>query len=231
MTTPDLIPPPSRRNGERVEQITAAAIALFHERGYERVSVSDLAEAAELSVGGIYRYIRSKTDLLVMAIEGVYGDLRERLVDAAADIDDPAEALEVAMRLYLHACEESRMPILMLYREYRSLPPADRQRFIAREGAIADVFADLVRAGLRAERFWPCNPQVIAHDIVLLGHLPALKGWSVGDRLPATDLTAQQVELLLRTLVIPPTQEVTSDAVLVRFAAPDQPDAPAEDQR
>jgi AcrR family transcriptional regulator len=204
MTTSDIVRPPPRRLHGRRQQITDAAISLFHERGYEHVSVSDLAEAAELSVGGIYRYISSKTDLLVMACEGLYGDLRERLVDATADLTDPAEALEVAMLLYLRACADSRVLILMLYREYRSLPPVDRQRFIAREGAIADAFADLVRAGLRAERFWPCDPQVIAHDIVLLGHLPALKGWSLGDRLPATDLSEQQADLLLRALVIPP---------------------------
>jgi AcrR family transcriptional regulator len=195
---------PSRRGADRRRQITAAAITLIQERGYERVSVSDLAEAAELSVGGMYRHIKSKTDLLVMACEGVYGDLRERLVDAAAAEDDPADRLAAAMRLYLDACAENREPILLLYREYRSLPPDARQRFIDREGAIADVFGDLVRAGLRAGRFWACDPRVVAHDIVLLGHLPALKGWALDDRLPAAGLTDQQVELLLRTLVIPP---------------------------
>lgn len=189
------------RGETRREQLAAAATALIGERGYERVSVSELARAADLSVGGLYRHINGKSDLLVMACEDLYGQLRERVVDAAAQEEAHIDKLRAAMRVYLDAAQEHRARILMLYREYRSLPPDARQRYIDREQAITDAFGDIVRAGVRAGAFRECEPLVVAHDIVLLGHLPALKGWALRDRLPGADLTRHQVTLLLHALV------------------------------
>lgn len=186
----------------RREQLTAAATALIQERGYERVSVSELAQAAQISVGGLYRHIKGKSDLLVMACEDIYGQLRERIVDAAAHEEGHGDKLRAAMQVYLGACEENHERILLLYREYRYLPPDAGQRYIAREQAITDTFGDLIRAGVRAREFGACEPLVVAHDIVLLGHLPALKGWAMTQRLPAAELAEHQIDLILRALVI-----------------------------
>lgn len=190
------------RGVRRRAQLRAAATALIQERGYERVSVSELAEAADISVGGLYRHIKGKSDLLVMACEDIYGDLRERIVDAAAQEQGYAEKLRAAVHVYLDACQENRERILLLYREYRYLPPDAGQRYMDREQAIAGVFADIIRVGVRVGAFGNCDPFVVAHDIVLLGHLPALKGWAVRDRLSGEALTQQQTDLLLRALVV-----------------------------
>ncbi len=188
------------RGATRRAQLTAAATALIQERGYERVSVSELARAANISVGGVYRHIKSKSDLLVMACEDIYGQLRERIVDAAAQETDHIEKLRAAMRVYLHACHENHERILLLYREYRYLPPDASHRYRAREQAIADAFGDIIRTGVRAGAFRECEPMVAAHDIVLLGHLPSLKSWSSVGRLSPTDLVEHQTQLLVRGL-------------------------------
>lgn len=188
------------RAATRRAQLTAAATALIQERGYERVSVSELAQAADISVGGLYRHVKRKSDLLVMACEDIYGDLRERIVDAAAQHSEHAEKLGAAIRVYLMACHDNRERILLLYREYRYLPPDASQRYKAREQAIADVFGDIIRTGVRAGAFRDCTPQVVAHDIVLLGHLPSLKSWAPVGQLSPADLAEQQVALLLSAL-------------------------------
>ena len=54
------------RNKARTRSdISAAAIALFLERGYDRVSVADVAEAAEVSKRTLFAYFPTKDDLVL----------------------------------------------------------------------------------------------------------------------------------------------------------------------
>lgn len=189
---------PDRRS--RVEarrrHLATVAIKLIYQRGFESLSVNELAQAAGMSVGGMYRYIRTKSDVLVMACEDVYGGLREQLVEAAAAEDSVEDSLRAAVQLYLESSNAARDRILLMYREYRHLPPDAHQRFMAREVAVVNVFGDLVRQGIAQGKFPPADPSLIAHDIVMLGHLPALKGWALRDRDAATVIEDQREAIL-----------------------------------
>lgn len=99
-----MIPPPVRRAGNRFvyddrhvgallrlrcqsgaeahmlarARIVAAAIEAFKTRSYGEVSVSDIAEAAEMAKGNVYRHFESKEALLTAAIEALLDDTTER---------------------------------------------------------------------------------------------------------------------------------------------------------
>lgn len=53
----------SREKNLRKEQILEAARRLFQERGFLNVTMSDIAEAAELSIGTLYLYFKNKEDI------------------------------------------------------------------------------------------------------------------------------------------------------------------------
>src|SRR5580704_11172391 len=53
----------------RRRRIQEAARSVFSERGYAGASIELIARAAQLSVGAIYLYFRSKEDLYVSLIE------------------------------------------------------------------------------------------------------------------------------------------------------------------
>jgi AcrR family transcriptional regulator len=74
----------AERSAQRRGHITAVATQQIMERGFENLSVNDLAAAVGISVGGMYRYINTKTDLLVMVCQDIYGGLRDQLGDLAA---------------------------------------------------------------------------------------------------------------------------------------------------
>jgi AcrR family transcriptional regulator len=54
-----------RERRARRRAIQAAAAAVFSDKGYSRATMEDIARQAELSVGTIYLYYRSKEDLYV----------------------------------------------------------------------------------------------------------------------------------------------------------------------
>lgn len=208
MTTTDAVPgrggvPSARRTAVARRRSLLPVVATRHiiERGFDGVSVNDLARDLGISVGGLYRYIRTKSDLLVMACETIYGELGATLAGVVADDDRPAaDRLIEAMAVLLRECRRTRDQILLMYREYRHLPDDAHRRYRDREREILDLFAGLVSAGIERGEFQPVNPVVIAQDIVLLAHLPALKGWSVGGLVEPEALDREQIGLVLGRL-------------------------------
>src|SRR2546425_4304299 len=76
----------ARRNGvspprERSEEVYAAALRLFREKGYHATSMQDIAAAVGLYKGSLYHYIGGKQDLLVQVFERAMSTL---LADAEA---------------------------------------------------------------------------------------------------------------------------------------------------
>lgn len=196
--------PPRRRTQQRSlvrrERLAAVAGELIVERGFDSLSVNELAQRCGISVGGMYRHIRTKTDVLVMACESIYGGVLDEMAAAADAHADPEARLVAAVEAYLDACAANRSRILMTYREYGRLPAPARRRYMDREVSIAELLSGLIAAGVAAARFRPVDTFVVAYDVVLIGHLPALKGWALRGRVGEAELAQRQVELVLGSL-------------------------------
>jgi AcrR family transcriptional regulator len=75
-------------------RVVGAAIDAFQTRSYSEVTVSEIAEAAQLAKGSIYRYFPSKEDLLTAAIETLLADTELRFEAAVAALGGPAGLTE-----------------------------------------------------------------------------------------------------------------------------------------
>lgn len=68
----------------RRAQILAAARTCFLEKGLHNTSMQDLIKEAGLSVGAVYRYFRSKDEIIGAIAEHVAGGLRQHIDEIAA---------------------------------------------------------------------------------------------------------------------------------------------------
>jgi TetR/AcrR family transcriptional regulator, fatty acid metabolism regulator protein len=68
------------RMRDRYETILAAASRAFAEKGYEETSITEIARAAEVSDGLIYKYFSNKRDLLEHVLRAFY----ERVIEDLA---------------------------------------------------------------------------------------------------------------------------------------------------
>jgi AcrR family transcriptional regulator len=75
---------------EHRERIVAVAIEAFKTRSYSEVTVSDIADAAHMAKGNVYRYFDSKEDLLTAAIETLLEKTDERFTAAVDALGGPA---------------------------------------------------------------------------------------------------------------------------------------------
>jgi TetR/AcrR family transcriptional repressor of nem operon len=61
------------------QRLVAAACQLFHQQGVEITTLADIAQAADVPVGNIYYYFKTKDDLVAAVVDAYVVDLRERL--------------------------------------------------------------------------------------------------------------------------------------------------------
>lgn len=82
-----------RKKLQTRELIADAAAALFADRGYEAVSIADVARAADVSDQTVYNYFPAKQDLVLDRVDE-FLDLYRRTVLERADGVSPARALQ-----------------------------------------------------------------------------------------------------------------------------------------
>lgn len=110
------------------ETINKAALVLFREYGYQKVSMRQIAKASEMTVGNIYRYYLNKDELFetlllptISAIEALISkDMLPEVLNAPLeDVDFDKKMIQLFLEIHqhhsdelyilVHGCEESRL--------------------------------------------------------------------------------------------------------------------------
>lgn len=78
--------------GRRVDAIEGAA-AVFASKGFHDAQMTEIAAAAELSLASLYSMFKGKEELYAEVMRTAVDRMRKSVLDAVADIDDPAETL------------------------------------------------------------------------------------------------------------------------------------------
>lgn len=146
-----------KRRPQRRDQILAAAVGLFHDRGYHATGMDDIGAVAGITGPGIYRHFRSKEEILETL-------MRERGEAILAEVDrivasdmDPRLALDAMARSYVEGIvDQPHLAVVAMYE--RHTLSADTRRWIDRQerrnieewvSAVRRVRADLEEAEAR----------------------------------------------------------------------------------
>lgn len=81
----------------RREQILVAARACFLRKGLHNTSMQDLIKEAGLSVGAVYRYFKSKDEIIAAIAGGVVGGISRRIDEIATQQLPLLESLSVLL--------------------------------------------------------------------------------------------------------------------------------------
>ncbi len=104
----------ARENLRRREEMLAAALELFSEKGYHNVSMHEIAAKAEFAVGTLYKFFRNKEELYKSLIVELADRFHEALTSTIREADDEIEQL----RNYVKAKREvfaENISVLRLY--------------------------------------------------------------------------------------------------------------------
>ena len=85
----------ARRSEMMVSELEAVALRLFHERGFDEVTVEEITSAAGISVRTFYRYFPAKEDVLQVKIDRRNEALRDALATPPGN-EAPLRSLRLA---------------------------------------------------------------------------------------------------------------------------------------
>jgi AcrR family transcriptional regulator len=137
-----------------MQEILAVAAQLFGERGYEAVTVEEVAARLDVTKGSIYYYFPSKDELGTAAIETLGDDWTARLERLPAAQDGPpgarlraliSEQVTIAVRDYPAA--------LGLFLVPQEMPAAQRDRIKQLRRRHDQVFRTVIEQGVAAGEF------------------------------------------------------------------------------
>ena len=140
------LPVQSHGKGQR-EAILVEAAALFARHGYHGASMSDLAQACQLSKATLYHHYRDKSEVLINIADGHVS----RLVELCDAVDNdaavaPGERLAVLVERFLAEYAQAQNSHRVLTEDVRFLAPAEQERILDKERHVVQSFANAVAA-------------------------------------------------------------------------------------
>jgi AcrR family transcriptional regulator len=163
-------------------RLVREALRLFAKRGYERTTVPDIQEAAELSrgSGAMYKHFPSKEALLRAGVDDYIHDAQGAQASIGQNTLGPREALDSLARGMLKSLAERRNEIRILWRDLEQFP--DLQRRARREimqgtyTAVADWLRETAERGLIADHDSEAVAAVLIGSLAMFRVFPTLWG-------------------------------------------------------
>ena len=197
----------TRRKEARPEEITAAALEVFVERGYANARLEDVAARAGVSKGTLYLYFENKEELFKAVVREA---MVARLVEFREHIEryqgSTMELLRLMFKTWwerIGATRISGIPKLILS-EARNFPEIARfyVEEVVRPGQ--DTLAAVIRRGIARSEFREVDVEHTAH--LLAAPMLLLSLWRhalepcCGERVDPQALLSAHVDMLTRGL-------------------------------
>jgi AcrR family transcriptional regulator len=203
----------AHRNGvgtvprERREQLYAAALRLFREKGYHATSMQDIAAAVGLYKGSLYHYIGGKEDLLVQVFERAMGSLLANVESIAADTSlPPSEQVRLVIEAHVAAVANNLDALTVFLHEWRALAGESLANVRAQRERYTLLVSEIVGRGVTLGEF--DAPDVPIATLGLLGMCNWVCQWyRPGGRLGPADIASYFARLVLDGLRMMPADD------------------------
>lgn len=135
---------PARRGrpGYDQESLLAVAVRVFNERGYDGTSMEDLSRTLGITKSAIYYHVRSKQELLGLALDRALDGLSAVVAESEAGDGRAVDRLEQLVRGSVKVLVE-RLPFVTLLLRVRGNTEVERAA-LARRRELDHVVTDLV---------------------------------------------------------------------------------------
>lgn len=151
--------------------IQERALDLFDERGFDAVTIEEIAAAAEVSPSSVYRYFGTKEGLIVA---DEFDSWSQEAVEEILDVNDPVGSLIQVVLHYEAAPPDPRRRVRYFFQE-----PSVRTAVCAALDRASQRIAPLMMTGEMTE-----TQARVAANALVFGYFGALEQWYLdgGDR-------------------------------------------------
>ncbi|MDN5918084.1 MAG: TetR/AcrR family transcriptional regulator [Pseudonocardia sp.] len=194
-----------RKRGRRIQEILTTAAELFGERGYDAVSLDDVAERLDVTKGSLYYYFASKDELAVAAIETLGANWTARL-ERLADTQggSACDRLRALIREHMAIAVGEYPAALRLFLAPSTWPDDPRARIKELRRRHDRVFRGIVEEGVAAGEFTVTTVETTLQCMhAAMAQAPL---WTAGLDVPECDECLDELTHTLMKLVASPAE-------------------------
>ncbi|RYX92211.1 MAG: TetR/AcrR family transcriptional regulator [Comamonadaceae bacterium] len=187
-------------------RIKEVAVRLISRYGFESMTLRQLAEAAGLQSGSIYRYYSSKQDLLAsLLVEHMQGLLQEWEAVMPCT-EDPLTLLEAFCDFHVKAHTERQHDVFIGNMELRSLEPAHFETVVGLRKRYESILSTILSRGVNARAFTLDDPQIATY--IVLAMLTGVCNWYRREgHIPQDEIIRIHTRMALRAVLAQPPVE------------------------
>lgn len=185
---------------ERRRQIVDASVQLFIAKGFHRTTTREIARATGVSIGLLYEYVRSKEDVLYLVCDAIHAEVEQGVAEALLKASGGRDVLAAMIREYFFVCHRMSDHILLIYQETKTLPLHWQKKVLENEIRLTDIFVSALKGLVSSGELSRMNKdsiELIAHNIVVLGHMWTFRRWYLSSRYTIEDYIQIQTDFIL----------------------------------
>lgn len=179
------------------DALVEAAARLFREKGYERTTVRDLADAVGMQSGSLFYHFSSKGEILYEVMRRGIDDLTMAVRLELKACASPREELITMTRTHLRTLlSNTQASLASLLYEWRSLPDEQRDQVVTLRDQYESLCREVVSQAMDSGVVKKGDPKLMVR--LWLGALNWSSQWyNVDGSLSIDDLAEEIVDLIL----------------------------------
>ena len=189
-----------RRSRAKKLHITGIAMSLFKERGYTTVKVTEICEAAQISLGTFYHYFKSKDSIIDETYQLIDEQVFEHLVDK--EFDTPVDKLLGILEESACIMQEE-LGYLLIVESYYQLISSKPEYSYSHDRKLYITIFETIEEGKKDGFFKKeTDTQEISEMCLRIGRGDILDWCMQGGTFKLCDLIVKDLKLMLHSIMI-----------------------------
>ncbi|NND88924.1 MAG: TetR/AcrR family transcriptional regulator [Flavobacteriaceae bacterium] len=185
---------------QRKDQIISVASQLFKEKGYNAVSMRDIADALDMKAASLYNHIKGKQEILSTLILRVASEFTEGMKSVVNERSGSLQKIEKIIGIHIDITIANSEALAALNNDWMHLEGVDLTTFIRMREDYESNFRRIIKQGIAEGAIRPLHPEVILFSI--LSTLRTLYLWyERHDDLDISTLKKDTLEVLIKGIV------------------------------
>lgn len=191
------IPRKERERRRLRREIIGAASDLFSLQSYEKTTVQQIAERAEISVGTIYNLFDGKEAIFLYLVNMIIEELEAEVQEAAESSSNPVDRILSFFETYLDFCEKQLTSMIVIHHENPVKMHGILKEFFKKQVLILE---NHFSRAIEEQRLKAENPRLLA--VITIGYIHSY-AIMIADEEPVAG-KEELIDLFRRTLLQSP---------------------------
>ena len=150
----------------RKEEIVTIASQLFKEKGYNAVSMRDIAQAMGIKAASLYNHINGKQEILSTLILKVAYEFTNGMNNVIAQEISPIQKIQQIIELHIDITVNYSEGLAALNNDWMHLENEDLTDFVKMREDYEENFRRIIKQGIETGEIQPRHPELILFSIL-----------------------------------------------------------------